>query len=168
MEKKLGGNYTRMLRVVLKKSLTQHHTKQQLYGYLPPITKTIQIRQTRHVGHCWRSRDKLISYVLSWTSSHGQGKLKTIYRISVPIRDVTLKTYRERLTIETSGERGPRKSMLVAWHDDDDNVCKCNNYFDTEVVLNFANTYGTLALTKNVLTDGLSSGLWILCSEIRE
>ncbi len=25
------------------------------YGHLPPITKTIQVRRTRHAGHCWRS-----------------------------------------------------------------------------------------------------------------
>ena len=41
MEKKLDGNYTRML---LNKSWRQHPTEQQLYGHLPPITKTIQIR----------------------------------------------------------------------------------------------------------------------------
>ena len=55
MEKKLDGNYTRMLRAILNKSLRQHPTKQQLYGHLPPITKAIQVRRTRHVGHCWRS-----------------------------------------------------------------------------------------------------------------
>ena len=31
---------------------------------LQSITKTIKIRWTRHAGHCWRSRDKLISDVL--------------------------------------------------------------------------------------------------------
>ena len=46
-------------------------TKQHLYGHLPPITKTIKVRQTRHAGHCWRSRDELISDVLIWTPSHG-------------------------------------------------------------------------------------------------
>ena len=37
MEKKLDGNYTRMLRAILNKSWRQHPTKQQLYGHLPPI-----------------------------------------------------------------------------------------------------------------------------------
>ena len=74
MEKKLDSNYTRMLRAILNKSWRQHPTKQQLYNHLPPITKTVQVRQTRHAGHCWRSRDKLISYVLLWTPSHGQAK----------------------------------------------------------------------------------------------
>ena len=41
---------------------------------LPPITKTIQVRRTRHAGHCWRSKDKLISDVLLWTPAYGQAK----------------------------------------------------------------------------------------------
>ena len=58
LEKKLDGNYTRMLRAILNKSWRQHPTRHQLYGHLPPITKTIQVRRTRHAGHCWRSRDE--------------------------------------------------------------------------------------------------------------
>ena len=50
MEKKLDGNYTRMLQAVLNKSWRQHPTKQQLYNYLPPILKTIQDRQTRYTA----------------------------------------------------------------------------------------------------------------------
>ena len=73
LEKKLDGNYTRMLRAILNKSWRQHPTKHQLYGYLPPITKTIQVRRTRHAGHCWRSRDELIS-VLPWTTTYGRAK----------------------------------------------------------------------------------------------
>ena len=60
LEKKLDGNYTRMLRAILNKSWRQHPTRHQLYGNLPPITKTIQVRRTRHAGHCWRSRDMYI------------------------------------------------------------------------------------------------------------
>ena len=67
LKKKLDGNYTRMLRAILNKSWRQHPTRHQLYGHLPPITKTIQVRQTRHAGHCWRSKDELISDVLLWT-----------------------------------------------------------------------------------------------------
>ena len=67
-------NYRRMLRVILNKSWRQHPTRHQMYGHLPPITKTIQVRQTRHAGHCWRSRDELISDVLLWTPTHGRAK----------------------------------------------------------------------------------------------
>ena len=63
-----------MLRAILNKSWGQHPTKQQLYGHLTPIPKTIKIRRARHAGHCWRSRDELISDVFLWTSSHGRVK----------------------------------------------------------------------------------------------
>ena len=36
--------------------------------------KTIQVRRTRHAGHCWRSRDELISDVFLWTPAYGQAK----------------------------------------------------------------------------------------------
>ena len=52
LEKKLDGNYTRMLRAILNKSWRQHPTRHQLYGHLSPITKTIQVRRTRHAGYC--------------------------------------------------------------------------------------------------------------------
>ena len=74
LEKKLDGNYTRMLRAILNKSWRQHPTRHQLYGHLPPITKTIQVRRTRHAGHCWRSSDELIRDVLLWTPTHGRAK----------------------------------------------------------------------------------------------
>ena len=63
-----------MLRAMLNKSWWQHPIRNQLYGHLPPITKTIQVRRTRHAGHCWRSRDELISDVLLWTPTYGLAK----------------------------------------------------------------------------------------------
>ena len=74
MEKKIDCNYTRMLWALLNKSWRQQPTKQQLYGHLPPIMKTIQVKRTRHVGHCWKSREKLIRDILLWTPSHGRAK----------------------------------------------------------------------------------------------
>ena len=74
LENKLDGNYTRMLQAILNKSWRQHPTRHQLYGHLPPITKTIKVRWTRHAGHCWRSKDELISDVLLWTPTHGRAK----------------------------------------------------------------------------------------------
>ena len=75
LKKKPDSNYTRMLRAILNKSWRQHPTRHhQLYGHLPPITKTIQVRQTRYAGHCWRSRDELISDVLLWTPTYGWAK----------------------------------------------------------------------------------------------
>ena len=64
----------RMLRAILNKSWQRHPTRHQLYGHLPPITKSIQVRRTRHAGHCWRSRDELIRDVLLWIPTHGRAK----------------------------------------------------------------------------------------------
>ena len=72
LEKKLDGNYIRMLRAILNRSWRQHPTRHQLYGHLPPITENIRVRRTRHAGHCWRSRDELISDVLLWTPTYGR------------------------------------------------------------------------------------------------
>ena len=78
MEKKLDGNYTRMLQAILNKSWKQHPTKQQLYGHLPSITKTIKIRRTKHAGHCWRSRDELISDVLLCFTRTSKGRTTSL------------------------------------------------------------------------------------------
>ena len=74
LEKKLDRNYTRMLQAILNKSWRQHPTRHQLYGHLLPITKTIQVRRTKHAGHCWRSRDELINDILQCTPTYGRAK----------------------------------------------------------------------------------------------
>ena len=91
----------------------------------PPITKTIQVRRTRHAGHCWRSKDELISDVLLWTPTYGcakAGRPARTYSNYVRTQDVTLRTCRRRWMIGRSGERGSGISVLVARHDDDNNV----------------------------------------------
>ena len=90
IEKKLEGNYTRMLQATLNKSWRQHPTKQMLYGHLPPITKTIKIIRTRHTGHCWTCRDVLISNILLWTPSYGRAMAGRLAR-----------TYTQQLCIHT-------------------------------------------------------------------
>ena len=75
MQKKLDDDNARMLCAIMNKSWRQNTTKQQLFGHLPPIIKTIQVRRTRHAGHCCRSKDELISDILLWTPSHGRAKV---------------------------------------------------------------------------------------------
>ena len=91
------------------------------------ILLIITIRQTRHVGHCWRSRDELISDILLCSLHHiwPRKSRKTssnihTYNSSVRIRDVALKTCQRRWTIGRSGERVSRISVLAARHDGDD------------------------------------------------
>ena len=56
LEKKLDGNYTRMLPT------------------LRPPAPYHENYSTRHAGHCWRSRDELIRDVLLWTHKYGCAK----------------------------------------------------------------------------------------------
>ena len=118
-EKKVDGNYTRMLRAILNKSWRQHPTRHQLFGHLPPITKTIQVRRTRHAGHCWRSREELISDVLLWAPHMAEQKQddqhEHTFSSYVRIQDVALKTCQRRWTIGRSGERGSGISDTTRW-----------------------------------------------------
>ena len=125
LEKKLDGNYTRMLRAILNKSWRQHPTRHQLHGHLLPITKTIKARRTRHAGRCWRSKDELISDVLLWTTAYGRAKAgrpaRTYIQQLCEDTDVALKTCQRRWMIGRSGERGSGIFVQAARHDDDDN-----------------------------------------------
>ena len=125
MEKKLEGNYTRMLQAILNKSWRQHPTKQQLHGHQQPITKTIKIRRTRHAGHWWRSRDELISDGLLWTPSHGRAKAGWPDRTYIQLICVDTGCSPEELMEAMDHKEGSREresgiSVLMARHDDGD------------------------------------------------
>ena len=121
LKKKLDGNYTRMLRAILNKSWRQHPTRHQLYGHLPPIMKTIQVRQTRHAGEARMNSSVMYSYGPPHMVKQKQDdQLEHTYSSYVRIWDVTLKTCQKRWMIGRSGERGSGISVLAARHDDDE------------------------------------------------
>ena len=148
------------------KSWRQHPTRHQLYGHLPPITKTIQVRQTRHAGHCWRSRDEFISDVLLWTPSYGRTKAER------PTR-----TYIQQLCKDTGcspedlpeamndGEKWREResgiSVLAARYDDDAIKTKTNLPKGWKLILN-----ETVSKVLLVVSQGLSLSLsdsWLVC-----
>ena len=115
LEKKLNGNYTRMLRVILNKSRRQHPTR-----HLPPITKTIQLRRTRYAGHCSKSRVELISDVLLWTPTYGRAKVGRPARTYIQLcEDMRCSPEDLWWTIGRSGKRGSGISVLAERRDDD-------------------------------------------------
>ena len=78
LEKKLDGNYTRMLRAILNKSLAAAPHKTPTVRATCPLSRNLfKSRRTRHAGHCWRSRDELIRDVLLWIPQHGRAKAGT-------------------------------------------------------------------------------------------
>ena len=44
-----------------------HQTKLSTYGYLPPISQTIQLRIARHVGYSWRNKWCFLWDSFIWT-----------------------------------------------------------------------------------------------------
>ena len=98
----------------------QHPTKPKLYGHLSPIMKTIKVKRTRHAGHCWRSRDELISDVLLWIPSHGRAKAgrptRTYIQQLCEDTGCSPEDLPEAMNDREDGERGSGISVL----DDDD------------------------------------------------
>ena len=95
--------------------------RHQLYDHLPPITKTIQVRRTRHTGHCWRSKDELISDVLLWTPTYGQTKAGRQARTYIQQLCEYKGCNPEDLPKAMNDrEKWPGISVLATWHDDDD------------------------------------------------
>ena len=74
----------------MEKKLNRNYTKQQLYGYLPPILETFWVRWVRHAGHCWKSKKELLSDILLWTPPHGHTSVgwpaKNLNKLSADIR----------------------------------------------------------------------------------
>ena len=62
--------FLRMKKRFYKNELDMINTYLHVYIYLDIYT----FRRTRHAGHCWRSKDELISDVLLWTLAYGQAK----------------------------------------------------------------------------------------------
>ena len=107
MEKRLDGNYTRMSWAILNKSWRQHTTKQQLYGHLPLIAKTVQVRRIRHTGHCGP---------LHMVKQRQDDQLEPTYNSSWRPAEIDVRWRR-------SGRRSGR-SVVVAWHNYNDDMKK--------------------------------------------
>ena len=97
-----------MLRAILNKSWRQHPTKQQLYGHLQSINKTIQVRRSRHAGHCRRSCDELISDELLWTLSHRRANAGRPARTYIQLLCVDTGCTLEDLPSDQCGQWDPR------------------------------------------------------------
>ena len=98
--KKLDGNYTRMLQAILNKSWRQHPTRHQLYGHLPPITKTIKLDEPDTqdtAGETRTNSSAMYSYGflhMAWQKQDDQ--LEHTYISYMRIRNVARKTCQKR------------------------------------------------------------------------
>ena len=98
----------------------------QTSSCMATITKTIQVRRTRHAGHCWRSRDELASDIFLWTPSHGRVKAGRPARTYIQQLCAYTGCSPEDLPEAIDDREGWRERVrifvLIARHDDDDEI----------------------------------------------
>ena len=73
-----------MLRADLNKRWQDSTANNEVYGNIPKITITSREHRMRFSGHCWRSREEIISEVLLLEPLHGQrkhGRPQKTYRV---------------------------------------------------------------------------------------
>ena len=63
--------HTKMLRVVKNVTWRQRITNEMLYAGLPTILTTIRLSHLRFSGHCWRSKNEVVSSLVLWKLKHG-------------------------------------------------------------------------------------------------
>ena len=125
LDKKLDGNYTRMLRAILNISPGGNTPQGTNYTTtcLPSrnLSKLDEPGTQDTAGEAETSSQVMYSYGPPHMAEQKQDdQVEQIYSSYVRIREVTLKTCQRQWTIGKSGERGSGISVLVVWYDDDD------------------------------------------------
>ena len=124
LQKKLDGNYSRMLRAILNKSWRQHPKSTNYIATCLPsrkLSKQDEPGMQDSTGEAGTSSSVMYSYRPPHIAEQKQeDQHEHTYSSSMRIGDIALKTCQRRWTIGRSGERGSRISVLAARHDDDD------------------------------------------------
>ena len=66
MEKSLDGCYTNLLKSVQNLDWRNHPTLAEIYNGLPRISSVLSSRRLTFSGHCFRSKNEVISDLLLW------------------------------------------------------------------------------------------------------
>ena len=111
-----------MMHTVFNKSRKQEPTKKQLYGYLPSVSQTIQVRPTRHPrGLLATKKDALFTDPRFWTPAHACANVsrptKTYFTVALYGHKMQLKRPDHK---ERERERESGKSVLSVQLDAND------------------------------------------------
>ena len=127
-EKKIDGNYTRMLRYWTSPGGNTPQGTNYTATCLPSrkLSKLDEPDIQDSAGEAGASPCVMYSYGLIHMAGKKQDdQLEHTYSSYVRIRDVALKTCQRRWTIGRSGERGSGISVQAALHDDDETLIVC-------------------------------------------
>ena len=83
-------------------------------------TQTIQVRWTKHTGHSWRSKDKLIGEILRWNSIYGQTNVGWLTKIYIYQYCADTGCWLEELPRAMRDQGNP---CYQHNEDDDDDIC---------------------------------------------
>ena len=118
LESKLNRTFARMLRAILNIHWSAHSNKESLFGKLVQITSVIKERRTGFAGHCYRSKDEVVSDLILWPPKHGKAKVgrpsKSYTKQLTEDVIVNLRTSQELWSTENAGEEKPIWSGLSA------------------------------------------------------
>ena len=75
LDKRLNGNYTRMMSDILNRYWKDHPNNKDIYVNIPDICTSIRQQRLLFSGHCWRSKLELASDVIMWQPTHSKRKI---------------------------------------------------------------------------------------------
>ena len=76
LEKRISGNYTRMLRAIRNRSWKDHPSNKEIYSNIPDICTSIRQQILRFSGHCWRNKCELASDIILWQPTKSERKIR--------------------------------------------------------------------------------------------
>ena len=97
LQKSIDGIYTRLLRIILNVSQSEHLTNSKLYRNLPKISEKIRLRKLKFSGHCVRHPKEIASTLILWQPSQGRlnrGKKRMTY-VDNPMKETNMERVEE-------------------------------------------------------------------------
>ena len=83
-----------------------------LYAGLPRISTTIRERRHRFSGHCWRSKNEVVSNLVPWEPKHGKRSVRGQAHTFVDVLEVDTGVPREHLPAAMDDRVGSRKKAM--------------------------------------------------------
>ena len=88
-------------------------TNEVLYAGLPRISTTIRERRLRFSGHCWRSKNEVVSDLFLWEPKHGKSSVGGQARKFVDLLEADTVVARDCLLAVMVDMIGWRKRAMV-------------------------------------------------------
>ena len=112
LDKKLDGAYTKMLRVVKNVTWRQRIANEVLSAGIPRISTTIRERRLTFRGHCWGSKNEVVSHLILWEPKHGKRSVGGQARTFVDLLEADTGVPRDYLPATMDDRVGWRKRAM--------------------------------------------------------